>query len=644
MSFITETIARRLNKLSPKCKVYNENPRAIPVEEREDLAMMFGSTFQEFQPFAELGMRFLGFKLSELQADIAEFMQYGHKFRMVQAQRGEAKSTLAALYCVWLLIKNPAYRILIVSAGGKQASDMSLLITRIINQWHLLCWMRPDTTQGDRDSSISFDVHNSLKGVEKSASVSCVGITANYTGFRADFLLADDIEVPTNSATQVMREGLIERTKEFSAICTKGDIMYLGTPQNKDSVYRTLPMRGFDVRIWSGRYPTNTELERYGAGTQLAPYIMKKLLENPELQTGGGVAGDRGQPTDPAHIGEDILCAKELDYGEEGFNLQYMLDTTLADALRTKIRISDIPVVSCDHLNAPETLSWAANPSNAIDAKHLTPATTGFSMYNAVGISDVYVPYITKVMTLDPAGCGGDELSFAAGGATNSYIYLLSVGGYRGGTTEENINKVVMKMLELDIQLLDIERNMGHGTVTALFVSHLDKLKLKCKIKDEELKKELAPLGITLAELDRKLSMMGISDYWVGGQKEKRIIDTISPVTRRHKLVVTKQAIEDDWEHCLQHSPEKRLQYSVFQQLGNITYDRNSLVHDDRADCVQRLVERLSPFLSVDEEAAATKRDEDAAKELIRNPMGYSKRVQSMLGMGKSKKKGRIRR
>lgn len=37
------------------------------------------------------------------------------------------------------------------------------------------------------------------------------------------------------------------------------------------------------------------------------------------------------------------------------------------------------------------------------------------------------------------------------------------------------------------------------------------------------------------------------------------------------------------------------------------------------------------------------KRDEVALKELVRNPMGYSKRVQSMMGMNKSKKK-RIRR
>lgn len=639
MTFINETIARRLNKLSPKCKVYNENPRAIPVEEREDLAMMFASTFKEFQAFAELGMRFLGFKLSELQADIAEYMQFGHQYRMVQAQRGEAKSTLAALYCVWKLIQEPSTRILIVSAGGKQAGDMSVLITRIINQWHLLCWMRPDTTQGDRDSAISFDVHNSLKGIDKSASVSCVGITANYTGFRADLLLADDIEVPTNSETQVKRELLIERSKEFSAICTKGDIMYLGTPQNKDSVYRTLPHRGFDVRIWSGRYPTNEELERYGAGTRIAPYVMQKLLADPSLQTGGGVAGDRGKPTDPAHIGEEMLQAKELDYGAEGFNLQFMLDTSLADALRTKIRISDIPIVGCDSFTAPETLSWANNATNAIDLKELKLNATGFQLYRAVGVSDNHIPYEAKCMTLDPAGCGGDELSYAAGGATNSYIYVHSVGGFKGGTTEENIHKVMLKMIELDIQLLDIERNMGHGTVTALFIAHLEKLKLKCKLKDEELEAEMAEIGLSLVELTNKINMMGISDYWVGGQKEKRIIDTVSPITRRHKLVFTKQALEDDWEHCLQHSPEKRLQYSVLQQLGNITYDRNSLVHDDRADCVQRLVERLAPFLSKDEVAAIVKRDEDAMKELNRNPMGYSKRVQSMMGLNKPKKR-----
>ncbi|WP_236516262.1 phage terminase large subunit, partial [Escherichia coli] len=154
-----------------------------------------------------------------------------------------------------------------------------------------------------------------LKGIDKSASVSSVGISAQLAGKRADFLLADDIEVMRNSMTQTEREKLALQTREFSAICIHGDIMYLGTPQTKDSIYRELPRRGFSVRVWTGRYPTNEELERYGSGTEIAPIIMKRLLENPELQTGGGIEGNRGQPTDPNHIGEETLQSKELDYG-----------------------------------------------------------------------------------------------------------------------------------------------------------------------------------------------------------------------------------------------------------------------------------------------------------------------------------------
>lgn len=192
MTYITEQIARRLNLLSVECKVWNLNPEKMPVDKREQLSMMFGSTFKDFRAFAELGMMFLGFKLSRIQADIAYFMQRGGKKRMIQAQRGQAKSTLAALYCIWLMLQDPTSRALIVSGGGSQASDVALLIIRIINSWFLLCWLRPDITKGDRSSIENFDVHYALKGIDKTASISCVGITASLQGKRADFVLADD--------------------------------------------------------------------------------------------------------------------------------------------------------------------------------------------------------------------------------------------------------------------------------------------------------------------------------------------------------------------------------------------------------------------------------------------------------------------
>ena len=621
---VSETVISRYKALHQACQKWLHNPRAIPLEERELLATICAGTFREFKDFAEIGMQKLGFKLSDIQEDIAEYMQYGPRKRMVQAQRGQAKTTLAAFYCIWLLMNKPSTRVLIVSGGGAQADDISILVTRLIMDWSILCWMRPDTTRGDRDSATNFDVHRDLKGIDKTASVVSVGITASLTGKRADFLLADDIETPKNSMTQPMRETLLERTKEFAALCITGEIMYLGTPQTKDSVYRSLPQRGYDVRIWTGRYPTQEELERYGAGTQVAPSILQRLLTNPELQTGGGVTGKRGQPTDPNHISESTLQDKELDYGEEGFNLQYMLDTTLSDALRTKIKLSDMVVLGVGPDSAPESVQWTADPKKRYTETN--PAIANFSMYFGAGASEQYVKYEHKVMTIDPAGDGGDELAFAIGGATNSFIYLLSVGGFRGGLTEDNMNKIIARMVQYGVKDLQIEKNMGHGAVTALFIAQLDKLRLNCSIssQDEKFLEFLTLVQMKPQELYSSLSGVGVSDYHVTGQKEKRIIDTISPVTRRHKLIVSTQAIQDDWELCLQHPAERRVFYSAFYQLGNITYDRQSLVKDDRADAVQALVERLQGFLAKDEAKVAVERQEAAVKEWMQNPMGYN--------------------
>lgn len=622
---ITEQTKRRLGMLLERCNRYKERPETIPLEEREELSMMFAATFKSFGEFAELGMKYLGFNISKLQDDIADYMQYGQAKRMVQAQRGQAKSTLAALYCIWRLILNPMSRILIVSGGERQASDVALLIIRIIQQWGILCWLRPDTSHGDRTSVAAFDVHYSLKGIDKSPSVACVGITANLQGMRADFILADDIETQRNSMTQTEREKLLLLTKEFAAIAISGEIMYLGTPQTKDSVYRSLPQRGYDVRVWCGRYPTNEELERYGVGVQVAPLIMERLLANPNLQVGGGIDGTRGQPTDPDHINELILQEKELEYGSEGFSLQYMLDTTLSDALRTKIKLSDAIVLGTGFTTVPETMEWVAGQANAF--KQHTEVSKDFLMYNAVGLSDKYIQFEHKVMIIDPAGSGGDEVAFAVGGATNSFIYLLSTGGFAGGMTAQNMDKIVLKMIETGTKVLDVEKNMGHGTVAMLLVSHIEMLKTHIKAGLDGADDVVEKSGLNKVEFLNAINGIGVTEYYVTGQKERRIIDTISPVTRRHKFVITAQAIQDDWEYCLQHKAEVRKQFSCLYQLGNITYDRNSLVHDDRADCVQRMVEVLKGFLSKDAVAASVKRTEQEIRDWLDNPMGYDKGV-----------------
>ena len=588
---ISDRTLKKLQLLATRCREWERDPTAIPEDERLDLSLMFASTFHSFREFAELGMQYLGFNISEVQGDIADFMQYSSNKSMVQAQRGQAKSTLAALYAIWTLLQNPQARVLIVSGGEAQASDVATLIIRIMENWFLLCWLRADKGAGDRTSYQNYDVHYALKGVDKSASVSCVGITANLQGKRADLLIPDDVETQKNSMTQTMREQLLLLTKEFAAICTHGRTLYLGTPQTKDSIYRTLPNRGFEVRIWTGRFPTPEELSRYDEGT-VAPMVLEAIRNDPTLQTGGGINGNRGKPTDPVRFDELALQEKELDYGEEGFSLQYMLDTTLSDALRTRIKLSDIPVVGYGFERAPEVIQWASEPR--FEFKQKTPAISSDRMYRAASSSEVYQPYSFTLMTIDPAGSGGDEVAFCVGASLNSYIHLFSTGGLRGGMTEDNINTVLDLCVQYGVSLIRVEANMGHGVVSALIIAQIQK---------------------------RGLSI-GVEDFYAKGQKERRIIDTISPLTRRHKLVVHEQAIEDDWAYCLKHSADKRNQFSLFRQLADITYDRGALVHDDRADCLQALCEFLVGTLAKDDEREAELRKQEEVREWLRNPLG----------------------
>lgn len=586
----------RLKLLVERTNKWKDNSNSIPADERQELALMFGAVFPRFREFAELGMKFLGFELTDMQGDIADYMQDGPRNSMVAAQRGEAKSTLAALFAVWSLIRDQSMRILIVSGGEKQASDVALLIIRMIETWGLLCWLRPDKTRGDRTSYESYDVHCDLKPLDKSASVACVGITAQLQGKRADLLIPDDIETTNNGLTATSRELLLLRSRDFAAINTHGKTLYLGTPQTKDSIYKTLARRGFEVRVWPGRVPTVEEEARYG--DTLAPYVREMFATH--AREGYGLDGSKGEATDPGRYTEEDLCAKELDFGPEGFQLQYMLDTYLVDAMRTRVKLSDAIVASLGTDAAPDTLYFAATPQNRLD--DVPEVIHGEALYRAAGSGELLLPYQHKILMVDPAGCGGDEVAFAAGGALNSYIHLFGVGGLQGGMAEENCNTLIDLAEEMGITDIVLEANMGHGTASMLLINALAK---------------------------RKITNIGVRDIYATGQKERRIIDTLGPVFRRHKFVIHERAVEMDIEYLKAYSREKQRLYSALFQLQNITYDRGSLAKDDRADAIGHLVNELKGFLSVDEEKEAEKIQEREARAFVQNPMGYTKGMQT---------------
>lgn len=582
----------RLGLVAQSIAAWTDRPAMMPKDLREEYGFMMQAIFSEFEDFADLGMRFLGYTLTDMQRDIARYMQYGPRQSMVAAQRGEAKSTLAALFAVWRLIQDWNEWVLIVSGGETQASEVALLVIQLIERWGILCYLRPDRSRGDRTSYEHYDIHCDLRTVSKSPSVACVGITAQLQGKRATLLIPDDIETTNNSLTATNREILLLRSKEFGAICVDGKILYLGTPQTKDSIYRTLSTRGYEMRIWPGRIPTLEEEIRYGA--TLAPYILD-LITQGAARSGYGVDGTRGQASDPQRYDEDLCIEKELEFGPEGYQLQYMLDTTLSDSMRTRIKLSDAIVAALGTDAAPDTLFYAAAPQNRVQS--VPDSVKQEVLYNLAGSGQLMLPYQHKIMVVDPAGNGGDEVAFACGGALNSYIHLFGVGGLQGGLSEENCNVLIDYCEEFGITDIVMEANMGHGTASMVLLNIIAK---------------------------RKLTHIGVRDIYAKGQKERRIIDTLGPVFRRHKFVLHERAIEMDTEYLSQYSRDKRNLYSLLFQLSGITYDRGSLAKDDRADAVAHLVNELKGFLSADEEKEAEKLQNKRAQEFLSNPMGYA--------------------
>lgn len=553
---------------------------------------MLQEAYPHFVPFLVDMMLELGFTVSEIQKEIGEYLEYGPLYLMIQAQRGQAKSTITAIFAVWTLIHDPTGKVLIVSAGEKQSNEISTLIVRLINNVDILECMRPDPSNGDRTSVEAFDIHYSLKGIDKSPSVACVGIGGNLQGKRATLLIADDVESKKNSKTAGARADLLDLTRDFTSICETGRILYLGTPQTQESIYNTLPSRGFSIRIWPGRYPTPKQEEWYG--DFLAPGIRRRMALNPSLRFGGGALGDQGQPTDD-RLGEEVLQKKEMDQGPAYFQLQHMLSTALSDALRYPLKPEHLVVMRL----SPEKLPLSVTRSMT-EAGLMSFQVHGhsFRMASAHEVSEDTAPPDTLLMYVDPAGGGknGDETGYAVLAGLNGNAFLLSVGGVPGGYGVQQMEALGDIAAKWKVQTVVIEKNMGYGAFKEVWLPILRR-KWKCAVADD----------------------------YVTGQKELRIAEGLEPVMARGSLIINQDCVEEDSDTIARYHVGKRLTYSFFFQLSRLTREKGALAHDDRLDAVEGAVRHYLQGLAQDQEESLRKRREAELARWMADPLLHNR-------------------
>ena len=525
------------------------------------------------------------------QYAIADYLQSGPKRLQIQAFRGVGKSWITGAFVLWTLFKDPEKKIMIISASKERADNMSIFLQKLIIETQWLKHLQPKSDDA-RWSRISFDVNCAP---HQAPSVKSVGITGQLTGSRADLMILDDIEVPGNSMTELMREKLLQLCTEAESILTPNDdsrIMYLGTPQTTFTVYRKLAERNYRPFVWPARFPKDS-----------TPY---EGLLAPQLQEDIDNGASAGECTDPDRFSDEDLLQREAAMGRSNFMLQFQLDTTLSDAEKFPLKMADLIVTSVNPTKAPDNVIWCSDPRNVL--KDLpTVGLPGDYFYSPMQLQGEWTEYDETICSVDPSGRGTDETAAAYISQKNGFLYLHEMRAYRDGYSDNTLLDILKGCKKYNVTTLVIETNFGDGIVSELFKKHIQQTK----------------------------QQILIDEVRANVRKEDRIIDSLEPILNQHRLIVDRGVIEWDYSSNKDSAPESRLLYMRFYQMSRMCRMKFAVRHDDRIDCLAQGVKYFTDALSISalEQIKLRKREEwdDILQAFLDDPQSSANHL--VLGM-----------
>jgi hypothetical protein len=502
------------------------------------------------------------------QYAIADYLQHGPKRLQIQAFRGVGKSWITGAFVLWTLFNNAEKKIMIISASKERADNMSIFLQKLIIETPWLVHLRPKSDDC-RWSRISFDVNCSP---HQAPSVKSVGITGQLTGSRADLMILDDIEVPGNSMTEMMREKLLQLCTEAESILTpKKDsrIMYLGTPQTTFTIYRKLAERNYRPFVWPARFPRS--LSNYEG------------LLAPQLQEDIDSGADSWAVTDPDRFSDDDLLEREAAMGRSNFMLQFMLDTTLSDAEKFPLKFADLVVTSVNPTQAPDAVVWCSDPRNVL--KDLpTVGLPGDYFYSPMQLQGSWEPYTETICSVDPSGRGSDETAATYISQRNGFLYVHEIRAYRDGYSDNTLLDILRGCKRFNVTKLLIETNFGDGVIAELFKKHLQQTK----------------------------QAIDVEEVRANVRKEDRIIDALEPVMNQHRLIIDRGVVEWDYSSNNKAAPEERLLYMLFYQMSRMCREKGAVRHDDRIDSLAQGVKYFTDAMGISAyETVKQKRMED---------------------------------
>jgi hypothetical protein len=543
---------------------------------------------KDFRNFLTLIWHFLRLPTpSPVQLSLAWWLQHGPERATILGFRGMAKSWITGAYILHTLYWDPQKKIMVCSASKDRAIQTVQWCLALIREMPELQWLAPDTSRNQRASGNQFDVGPAMP--DQSPSLKGVGITGQKTGSRAHLIVPDDVEIPENSMTVVMREKISEGVKEFDAILHPGGkIKFLGTPQCEDSLYPKLTRRGYTMRIWPSEYPDAKMRAKYGE--RLSPYILTMVTKDPTLV---------GHSVWPSRFSDEDLAARKLSYGRSGYALQFLLDTSMSDAEKYPLKLKDLIVDGVDQIMGPDVISWGNGPDLVQQDLPLF-GFEGDRFYQPASRSKTSSKYNSVKASIDSSGRGSNETVLTIGSELHGRVFVLYQEGWKDGYASPTLTAIARALVQFRVNTVYIEDNFGDGMFLALLTPHI--LKAWKDYNDKKPVREHGSTGIEAIKSPRV-------------QKEIRILSVLEPACQGHRVVISTDVINKDHASVIAYQDtvgtDHAHMYSLFFQMTHLTRERECLLQDDRIEGLAMLLAQYATVLGINPWESAAEREEE---------------------------------
>jgi hypothetical protein len=383
-------------------------------------------------------------------------------------------------------------------------------------------------------------------------SVLSRGVGSQITGSRATLILVDDAEVSTN----------INKADTQRALDTLlNEAVHILLP-DADPISKVLILG------------TPHSAASFYNSLEQRGYAVKKF----PCWTQYGDAPKR--PSCKERFPMTILRERQKQLSKAEFQLQMLLDTDVVDEDIYPLKLQYLKVMKGrpSPVNARESIY---RTNNAVDLYvHGTKGSD--KLYYGEGVGG-WINYQKRIMVIDPAtDKGRDDTAVLITGVVNGYLHLLEQFTLTDWS-EPNIQKIIDKAEEYDVAEVGIE-TIGVGALAVNLLS-------------PKLKRTLTPIKNTV-------------------KKERRIIDTLSPILENGRIIIYEEMVERDLT--------KGSNSLLTQMVGMTKLTKCLLKNDDQLDVLAMTVQLLDKEVAVDEIALKRMRQEEAWEKELEKLQGGS--------------------